>query len=197
MKRRNVLRTGAAAGALALAGCLASGGPAGPGDGTETDGPGGNGTDGTTTTDGGGDGGDGDVPALGEVGFEILDAGCGVERNAATVRTDDDAGEVVVEGTIAAPSACYTASLAETVYGSTTDSAWVDVVTERRPDAQACAQCITEIEYRATLPFEGGLPGRVAVTHDGSLVCSGGGPAADDGGNATDRGNVTDGTRTA
>lgn len=190
MKRRTLLQTGVATGAIALAGCLASGGSA-PGKGNGTDD--GNTTDGNATGDGPAAGA---APTLGEPSFEVVESGCGTQRSAVSITTDEAAGEVVVEGTIAARSACYTAALEGAVYGAETDSVWVDVVTEERPDAAVCAQCITEIRYRVTLPFEGGLPERVAVTHDGSLACPDDGPAADGGrspggGNATGGGNVT------
>lgn len=165
MDRRAVLRAGLATGAAALAGCVtAAGGPGESGGEIASGGPGGGNATGETGTDGAG-------PALGEPTFEVVDSGCGVQRSAVAVQRDEDAGAILVEGTISARNACFTASLAEAVYGSGTDSLWVDVVAEERPDAGVCAQCITEISYRVRLPFSGGLPGRIAVTHDGTLVC--------------------------
>lgn len=165
MKRRTLVRAGIATGAAAIAGCVQSaGGPGGQTDGNatgreETDG---NETDGE---------GAGDAPTLGEPTFEVVESGCGTETSTASVRTDEAAGEVVVEGTIPGRNACYTAALDGAVYGAETDSLWVAVVAEERPDAEVCGQCIVEIAYRVRLPFEGGLPGRIAVTHDDTLVC--------------------------
>lgn len=181
MNRRTFLSGTVGAGALLLSGCLAGGPGAGPGDGDETTTDGGNGTttssgNETTTENGGGNEttavGDDDAgsPALSGTEFAVVSADCGVGASDAKVSLDDAAGTVAVEGTITAPSACYTASLADARYGGETDSLWVDVVTERPEDAGVCAQCLTEVEYRATLSFEGGLPARVAVTHDGEVV---------------------------
>jgi len=40
------------------------------------------------------------------------------------------------------------------------------VATQNRSDeAEACAQCITELDYEVTCVFDGGLPGQVTVRH--------------------------------
>lgn len=169
MKRRTLLHAAASTGAVALAGCISDGGgPGAPGtDAETTDEPSDDTPDGTT------DDGEptGDGVSLAETEFEILDAGCGTERNVADVTTDEAGGVVTVDGTVTASSGCYTAKLAGATYGAEADSVLVDVVTERRSDVEACVQCLTEIDYRVRLSFDGGLPGRVAVTHDGTQVC--------------------------
>lgn len=184
MKRRALLGS-VAASATALAGFTVVDGRRAPfGDaGDET-------TDGGNRSDDGdgldGDGPDGEGPTLQNVSFEVLDAGCGTETSVAAVSTDEAAGEVTVEGAITGPNACYTAELREAVYGAETDSLWVDVVATRQDDAGVCAQCITEIRYRVTLPFEGGVPSRVAVTHDGEMVCTADGDGREAGPTAND-----------
>lgn len=162
MERRALLTAALASSAGALAGCVSRvagpGGADGEPDGTEN----------TTTTDGTAESGG---TRLVDTSFEVLGVDCGVETSEATVTRDADAGEVRVEGTLTGSSPCYTASLADAAYGADLDALWVAVVTERRPDAGVCAQCLAEIRYRLTASFEGGLPARVAVTHDGALAC--------------------------
>lgn len=196
MKRRAFLGT-VAASATALAGFTVVDGRTVPfgdaGDETDADG---------NRSDGAGDGSDdSSAPTLQDVSFEVLDSGCGSGAIAASTSVDEAAGEVTVEGTITGPNACYTAELREAVYGAETDSLWVDVVATHRDDAGVCAQCITEIRYRVTLPFEGGLPSRVAVTHDGELVCpvdgGAGGREAGPSTNNSTAGDSTDGGSTA
>lgn len=177
MQRRALLGT-VAASAAAIAGCTTAdaraplfGADGADDDGNESDD---GDSDGTGTPSG-------DAPTLQDVTFEVVDSGCGAGGSTADVSTDEAAGEVTVEGTITGSDACYTAELEEAVYGAETDSLWVDVVSTREEGAGVCAQCITSIRYRVTLPFEGGLPGRVAVTHDGELACPGDGPGRGDG----------------
>jgi len=46
------------------------------------------------------------------------------------------------------------------------DELVVSVATQNRSDeAEACAQCITELDYEVTCVFDGGLPGQVTVRH--------------------------------
>jgi predicted secreted protein len=100
--------------------------------------------------------------ALEGTGFDVTDAGCGVEREAAAVAFDADA--VSVTGTTSGADACRSARLADATYDASTDR--FDVVVETyRAETGGCAQCITEIDYEATASFSGGLPGTVVVTH--------------------------------
>ncbi len=109
-------------------------------------------------------------PAITDTAFEIRDQGCGNGSQRATVQTDESESRVVVEGAATAPNACYTAELADATYDAEADALSVAVRTFEREDAEVCAQCLTTIEYTATVSFEGGLPGRVSVRHDETTV---------------------------
>ena len=109
-------------------------------------------------------------PAITDTDFEIRDRGCGNGSQRASVRSDETAGRVVVEGVASAPNACYTAELADASYDAESDVLTVAVRTFEPEDAGLCAQCLTSIEYTATVAFEDGLPGQVSVRHDETTV---------------------------
>jgi len=113
-----------------------------------------------------GGGGSGDAPTLADESLEMIDAGCGEGENDATVGFDADAGTVEVAGTIPGADACHVARLADAGYDPDAGSLDVTVESVRREDAEACADCISEIDYEAAFTFDGGLPASVTVTHE-------------------------------
>jgi hypothetical protein len=143
MQRRTLLQSIALLGAGSLAGCTA--GEQVVGEKTTTLGP--------------------VEPEIGGTDFAVLDQGCGNEVNEATVELGSDAVEIT--GTIAGSDACKTAELADATYDPNADELRVTVGTVDREGAGACAQCIVEIDYRASVQFTGGLPPNVVVRHDG------------------------------
>jgi hypothetical protein len=167
MRRRDLLRgTGAA---VLLSGCLAEGPTADhgtptptPGHGTGTPGHGTDGADTATDSSGGGDG------RITDRSFEVLENTCGTETDRAVVAFGDRT--VTVRGTISGANTCYTATLESARYdgGSDTLSVAVEAI-EQSPD-RVCGQCIVEIDYETQVTFEGELPGRVRVSHDGERV---------------------------
>ena len=158
MDRRDVLRTGGVAGVGLLTGCIDryrdTTDAAAPVDGTS-----GTTTDATAgTTD--------RRPTLLNHSFEVLDAGCGTVGGDASLGFDRGDATLTVEGTISGSDACAVARLASAKYDD--DRFTVTVETTRQAsETAACADCITEIRYRATFAFEGELPSSVAVVHDG------------------------------
>lgn len=107
-------------------------------------------------------------PTIADRAFDVTDAGCGTGENRAAVSYAS--GTVTVDGSIDGANACYTATLDRASYDDSTDELTVAVVSEERSDGQACAQCIVDIAYTASVTFDSGLPGRVVVTHDGDVV---------------------------
>jgi outer membrane protein assembly factor BamB len=148
MRRRNLLKAGSACLGGAVAGYF---------------GVGGLGTSGAVTAGG-------SPPTVTDTEFEIRDQGCGNGSQRASVRSDESEGRVVVEGVASAPNACYTAELADASYDAESDALTVAVRTFEPEDAGVCAQCLTSIEYTATVAFENGLPGKVSVRHDETTV---------------------------
>ncbi|WP_227352686.1 hypothetical protein [Haladaptatus salinisoli] len=154
MQRREILqRTGAAAAVGLLGGCLGRGGA--PGEGTPDDGSGDAGGDTTTTTE---------RPTIENRSFKVLGANCGNETQTATVSFEPSKKNVVVTGTITGSDSCAKPVLAGANVGK--DGALtVKVETKKKDGATACTQCLTELEYRATLSFGGPIPESVKVVH--------------------------------
>jgi hypothetical protein len=159
MRRRQLLAGAGGALATGFAGCVRSGHSNGGGDvppdgtatPTETDNP-----TATPTPE----------SRLVDHEFSVVDAGCGTETERATVTFDGDT--VRVDGTTTGPNGCYTADLADVV----ADEGRLDVTvtTRKRDGAEACVECLVEIDYEATFTFEGSLPDRVVVAHDDRQV---------------------------
>ena len=151
VRRRRFLRATATLSAVAVAGCV-GGQPDSPGDGS----------DGTPTppTDG--------TPTQPPTSFTMTSARCGNQVNRADVTVED--GTVTVEGATWGNEACYVARLRSATLDDGTLT--LQVVTERAagPD-EACAQCIAEIEYRATVETPS-PPDEVVVVHDGETVAT-------------------------
>lgn len=145
MHRRRLLATVSTLGTVAVAGCLDDG----SGD-TPTPTPG---------------------PTVANSAFTLGRAGPGVETNQAAVSADGST--ITVEGTIWSPNGCTTASLAGVDYDAAADELTVTVsVVDPEPtdvtEVGACATAIYEIDYRATVSMDNGLPGRVVVVHRNS-----------------------------
>jgi hypothetical protein len=153
MNRRELLTSsGAVLGTAALGGCLSR----------YEDIAGGTGE---TTTEGEGAETTGEQPTLADASFELLDSGCGQQKNEASVGFEEGDGSVGVTGTITVPSACYVAELADASYDAETGTLEVTVASVEKEGADACAQCLTEIDYEATFAFDDGLPASVRVVH--------------------------------
>ena len=155
VKRRRVLRATGALAAGGLGGCVgASPGSPGGGDGDSTD-PG--------PSDG-----DGGSPSDLATSFAVSGSRCGNQTNEASVTFGD--GRVTVDGTIWGNDACYTGHLeSATLVGGTLT---IRVVAERpRGEDVGCAQCITEIDYRATVETPS-TPEEVVVVHRDETVAT-------------------------
>jgi hypothetical protein len=149
MDRRRLLGTVGLAGIAALTGCLADGaGDETPDETTDTPTP-------QPTP----------MPTMTETEFTVRESRGGTQRDSATVSFDGST--VVVAGTIWGRDGCQTAGLDSATYDGAADELTVAVETLRRADAgDACTQAIVEIDYEATVAFDGSLPERVVVTHD-------------------------------
>lgn len=148
MRRRRIIRAVGAVGAGALAGCV--GGQPAPGDGS-------NGTPPSTGT-----------PAGPSTSFTVRSVQCGEQVNRAEVTVEGNT--VTVDGTAWGNDACYVGRLdSASLDGGTLT---VGVVTESAAaDDESCAQCITEIDYLATVDVSE-PPEEVVVTHDGETVAA-------------------------
>ena len=152
MQRRRLLQASGGLATTGLAGCL----------GGVPDVPGGGGDGGDGSPSDGGDGSAGTPHAT----FQVTGSGCGSQKNEADVTFGD--GQVTVEGTTWGNDACYTARLESTTFDGGTLT--VRVAAERpESENQGCAQCISEIDYRATVETPE-TPAEVVVVHRGETV---------------------------
>ena len=162
MKRRTVLRS-AAAGIAGLAGCVsAADGPAAGSTDTATRSPTATRTptERSTPTP--------EAPRVAHRSFEVTGRECGAGEGSASATLD--APRVVVEGTAVGPNGCATARLDAATYDPERDTLTVSVSVYQPDDAEICTQCLTDVDYRACVRFEGGTPGSVRVVHDGAVV---------------------------
>ncbi|WP_440990878.1 hypothetical protein [Haloarchaeobius baliensis] len=84
------------------------------------------------------------------------------QDHTATVTYGDE--EVTVEGTFITPTPCYSVDVAESGYDS--ESGVFELVLEAmETDADACVECVGQVDYEATVGFEADFPAHVSVLH--------------------------------
>lgn len=149
MKRRHVLRaTGSALAGLALAGCLSPGPGEGPGDNSPTDQPSPSPTAERSVTDS---------------GLSDVSSACGTGDNQASVSYAD--GTATVTGTIGGSDTCDTAKLQSVDFEDGTLRIVLKAEHPEMTGTPACGQCLTDIEYEATVTHDGPAPATVVVEH--------------------------------
>lgn len=106
--------------------------------------------------------------------FTVESITSGGDGRTADATFDEDAGTVVVTGTIVGKDGCATAELGSAIYDADADELHVDVVTTRQEGAEdkVCTQALVDIDYEATFTFEGEIPSSVSISHDGQGVVS-------------------------
>jgi hypothetical protein len=107
-------------------------------------------------------------PALVNSSFEIVSAGCGTNDREINISFTDHT--VRVTGSIRGKNSCYTAELKNISFEQGTLT--VTVKSFEPQSSDTCAMCLKTIEYESTHSFEGGLPERVAVTHNDTRMTS-------------------------
>ncbi|MEF8840897.1 MAG: hypothetical protein V5A62_04635 [Haloarculaceae archaeon] len=166
MKRRTVIRL-AAASLAGLAGCVSAGDGSAPGS-TETPVPAESSTPPSTEPPTSSPTPTPDPPRIVDRSFEVIGRECGTGEGGA--HTTLDASWVVIEATAVGSNGCATARLGEASYDPEADTLSAVVEVYQPDDATACTQCLTDIDYRASVGFEGGTPGSVRVVHDSEVV---------------------------
>jgi hypothetical protein len=180
MKRRTLLKGVVGSTAIGFAGCLTQRDSTGTNGGDDTS-PNTTGrndkqseedinsTEGNDDTSGADEGNDNpdptstSKPSLVHNSFEIVSAGCGTGKSDTSVSFGDS---VRVTGTIRGKNSCYTAELKSAVLDQGTLT--VTVRSFETENSGVCAMCLKTIEYESTYTFEGGLPERVVVIHNGT-----------------------------
>ncbi|MCO8246919.1 MULTISPECIES: hypothetical protein [unclassified Haladaptatus] len=177
MQRRDILkRAGAATTVGILAGCLSRDGGSPGGSGSES-----TNTTTTTTTTTTADGttteemttktgtetttsADGGESNLKDGTVKVLSSNCGTPKNEASVEVTDS--RMVITGTIGGSDSCAIPYLKSTKTDPKTGTYMVTVGTKKKSGTVGCSECLTKIEYRATLTFAGSVPKSVKVTHE-------------------------------
>lgn len=108
------------------------------------------------------------TPRVVDRSFEVTGRECGTGEEGAEVTLD--APRIDVEGTAAGSNGCETARLGEASYDPDADTLTIVVEVYQPDDTGACTQCLTDIDYRLRVRFEGGTPGSVRVVHDSTVV---------------------------
>lgn len=166
VKRRTALRL-AAASFAGLAGCVSAGDGPAPGS-TDTAAPTESPTPPPTEPPTSSPTPTPDTPRIVGRSFEVTGRECGTGEEGADVTLD--APRIDVDGTAAGSNGCETARLGEASYDPDGDTLTVVVEVYQPDDATACTQCLTDIDYRLGVRFEGGTPGNVRVVHGSEVV---------------------------
>jgi hypothetical protein len=192
MRRRTFLTATASATALGLAGCTQEPGDRSGGTDTATTddgtGPGGQpeGTDGVT------DSPDGETPGEGTsrggasdqawgsggrtngvtFSFSSQSPEVGADRDEADVTRDDEAGAVVVDGTISGDDTCKRARLGSVEFDEAAGVLSVDVETTDIEECEVSGEALVGIDYEGTFEVDGDLPSEIRVSHEGRTVAS-------------------------
>jgi len=122
------------------------------------------------------DGGDNsEETSLAGTEFEVTETGCGTEANEVeyireqAMSEGDTGSRGTVQGTLWGPDSCTTAELGYVSYDGENDALVADVRSVST-DGEACADCITEVDYRLVAEFENGVADSAEVSHDGVRV---------------------------
>ncbi len=121
-------------------------------------------------------GGEPEAAELVEESFTVVSTTHDGPEGTADITFDEEANAVSVTGTIVGSDGCQTAALDSATYDPDETHLAVAVVTEPHEDAEEmyCTQQLKPIGYEATFSFEGGIPDRASVSHDGTGVAGAG-----------------------
>lgn len=177
MRRRDVLAL-VAAGTTGLAGCTGAG-PAGPGSESPepTDSPTDSPSDSPTGSPSPSPTETPTPVTVTDREFEVLGVECGSDAESAAVSHDstgDSTGRVTVRGVVTGNDTCHSARL---VGASVTEEhlrVAVESYVPEEDEGKACAECLVDIDYRATIVYEGDGPFDVVVEHGGERVAQSG-----------------------
>lgn len=157
MRRRSLVAAVASVTASAFVGCLDNDTPDNETEETDDEG----------VTD------EGETNGVAVVGteFDVVERGGGTRGDGVSVSFDNDGLTVAVEGELVGNNSCYTAELESADYDADEGVLLAEIITDDGTDDDVfCADVMTEIQYRLVVSFEGGLPDRVDVSHDGAVV---------------------------
>ena len=97
----------------------------------------------------------------------VTDRACGNPTDEGAIGFEN--GRVTLTGTITGSDGCATAVLGDVTYDRAADRLRVVVATEKESGGGAiCTQCLTEIDYEASVALENGTPVTVVLVHRGT-----------------------------
>ena len=108
-----------------------------------------------------------DESALHTHQLTVTDRACGSPTDEGTIGFEND--RITLTGTITGKDGCATAVLEDVTDDRAADRLRVLVATETESGGGAiCTQCLTEIDYEASVALENGTPGTVVLIHRGT-----------------------------
>jgi hypothetical protein len=108
-----------------------------------------------------------DTTTVVERRLAVEERSCGAAVDEGTIAFEN--GEIGVTGTITGSDGCATAALETAAYDRAANRLRIVVVTEDDSEpGTVCAQCLTEIDYEATVSFGNGVPETVVLVHRGT-----------------------------
>ncbi|PSP63011.1 hypothetical protein BRC77_08150 [Halobacteriales archaeon QH_8_64_26] len=97
----------------------------------------------------------------------VTDRACGNPTDEGAIGFEN--GRVTLTGTITGSDGCATAVLGDVTYDRAADRLRVVITTGKDSGGGAiCTQCLTEIDYEASVALENGTPGTVVLVHRGT-----------------------------
>ena len=97
----------------------------------------------------------------------VTDRACGNPTDEGAIGFEN--GHVTLTGTITGSDGCATAVLGDVTYDRAADRLRVIIATGKDSGGGAiCTQCLTEIDYEASVALENGTPGTVVLVHRGT-----------------------------
>ncbi|MFB6283839.1 MAG: hypothetical protein ABEK59_07900 [Halobacteria archaeon] len=98
--------------------------------------------------------------------------GSGKEKDGPYIERNTEDNKIEIDGTVAGNNSCMTPVLKKVSYNKAKDQLNVSIETINPTPHKACAMVVMNLDYEAQVSFEGKLPKKVSVSHDGKKVSS-------------------------
>jgi hypothetical protein len=111
--------------------------------------------------------------AVSDSEFQVRSVECGTGKASAAVAhesTGERTGRVTVDGVVVGSDSCHRARLGDVAASDGTLRVAVEAYVPEENEEKACAECVVDATYRATVEYEGDGPFDVVVEHDGEQV---------------------------
>lgn len=103
-------------------------------------------------------------PEISGHNVEIKSLNCGNEVEfSPNIEFNTENSEIIIDGKANGKDTCQTVNIETIQYDSTEDTLEVILQTQKIEGSDACAQCITEIDYELTVNFENTIPQKTYI----------------------------------